>query len=466
MALPVVICSAAAGVQRLAARGRQPSGDGGDSGRSWLRGHHNRSRQPVHARMSTSVVLRPTRSSRILPPAEAHERSIRRRVALCWGLLFLNVLPYTKGGTVIPLPNSIGKAITQGSLSLALLVALSVNPRLVIRRNLFLSLMSVLAIDTIVTAINAQYLRGTSFRTFRFVEFVIVLWLLTPFWGRKDMLLVRYHLKAMFVVLITVGIGYFIGHGDAMSTGRLTDSIWPAPATQVAHYAAVSIGIVIVLWMCRMYKGRSAFFACAAAAAILLLTHTRTAIIAMVAGLLISGMSMVVTQARVRKAFAAVGAVVTVAILTLSRIITSYLTRGQTSSELTGLSGRQGFWTALLSAPRTPFQEIFGFGITNGSFNGNPIDSNWLLAYQEEGLLGDIVCGTILLVMLVTAFFTPRGVQRALALFLLVYCLLASFTEDGFADASTYLLDMAVAASLLVPAFFASSRPDPEPEPL
>jgi hypothetical protein len=415
--------------------------------------------------MSTSVVLRPTRSSRILPPDEAHDRSIRRRVAVCWGLLFLNVLPYNKGGTVIPLPNFIGKAVTQGSLSVALIVALSLNPRLVIRRNLFLSLMSVLAVETIVTAIDAQYLRGTSLRTFRFVEFVAVLWLLTPFWGRKDLLIVRYHLRAMVVVLITVAVGYVVGHGDAMSTGRLTDAIWPAPATQVAHYAAVTIGIVIVLWMCRLYASRNAVIVCLVSTGILLLTHTRTAIIAMVAGLLIAGMSMIVTQARVRKAFAAVGATATVAILTLSRIITSYLTRGQTSSEITGLTGRTSFWDALLSAPRTPFQEIFGFGISNGSFNGNPIDSNWLLAYQEEGLLGDIICGTVLLVMLVTAFFTPRGVQRALALFLLVYCLLASFTEDGFADASTYLLDMAVAASLLVPTFFAS-RAGSDPEPI
>ena len=413
--------------------------------------------------MSTSVVLRPTRAARILAPSVAHERSVRRRVAIVWVLLFLNVLPYAKGGTVIPLPNFVGKSITQGSLSLALLVALSVNPRLVFRRNLFLCLMSVLAIETIVTAIDAQYLKGGSFRTFRFVEFIVVLWLLTPFWGRRDLLLARYHLKCMFAVLITVAVGYFVGHGDAMATGRLSDAIWPAPATQVAHYAAVTIGLVLVLWLYRMWDGRSALFICGIAGVILLLTHTRTALIALVAGLLIAGMSMIVTQARVRRAFAAVGAVVTVGILTLSRIIANYLTRGQSSTELTGLTGRTGFWATLLAYPRTPFQETFGFGITNGSFNGNPIDSNWLLSYQEQGLLGVVVCGTILLTMLVTAFFTPRGVQRALALFLLVYCLLASFTEDGFTDASTYLLDMAVAASLLVPAFAA---PRSEPEPL
>jgi hypothetical protein len=57
----------------------------------------------------------------------------------------------------------------------------------------------------------------------------------------------------------------------------------------------------------------------------------------------------------------------------------------------------------------------------------------------------------MLLFLLVTAYFQPRGLQRALALFLVTYCLVASFTEIGITSASTYLLDITVAASLLVP---------------
>ena len=57
----------------------------------------------------------------------------------------------------------------------------------------------------------------------------------------------------------------------------------------------------------------------------------------------------------------------------------------------------------------------------------------------------------ILIFMLATSYFQPRGLQRALALFLVVYALIASFTEVGFTDVSPYLMDLAVAASLLVP---------------
>ena len=61
-----------------------------------------------------------------------------------------------------------------------------------------------------------------------------------------------------------------------------------------------------------------------------------------------------------------------------------------------------------------------------------------------------VICAVILVFLVVTAYFQPRGLQRALALFLVTYCLIASFTEVGFTDVSVYLLDLTVAASLLV----------------
>jgi len=67
------------------------------------------------------------------------------------------------------------------------------------------------------------------------------------------------------------------------------------------------------------------------------------------------------------------------------------------------------------------------------------------------------VCAIILIFLLVMAYFQPRGSRRALALFLVTYALVASFTEVGFTDASPYLLDLAVAASLLMPSPESSS---------
>ena len=103
--------------------------------------------------------------------------------------------------------------------------------------------------------------------------------------------------------------------------------------------------------------------------------------------------------------------------------MTTWLARGQNAAELTSLTGRTDFWHLVLDLPRTRFQEIFGFGLSNGSIDGLPIDSNWLVAYLEQGLFGVIVCAVMLLFLLVAAFFQPSGTRRALALFLITYCL-------------------------------------------
>ena len=398
--------------------------------------------------MSTSVAaLRPGRGVP-LPVAEARDRSVRRRIGIVWGLLVLNVMGYT--GALVHIPGAIGKGVTQGALPVALLVALTINRKIVIRPNVFLCLVLLLAAEAIVTALRPLAF-GTVYRTFRMVEFVAALWLLTPWWGRRDLLLVRCHLKALAVVLGSVLLGVLIAPSKAIGTGRLIGVLWAVPATQVAHYSAVIFGVTAVLWFCGQMRSRVTLVIVSVAGIILLLTHTRTALVAMVAGLLVAGLSLIVAKARVRKLFAASGAVAAIAIITLSGFLANWLSRGQGSSQLTNLTGRTAVWGPLLAAPRTKFQEIFGFGLSNDSFNGLPIDSNWLASYQAQGLFGVVTCAIILIFLLALAYFQPRGVQRALALFLVTYCLIASFTEVGFTGPSPYLLELTLAASLLVP---------------
>ena len=169
------------------------------------------------------VMLRPRSRVRVgaQTPAQAHERWAVRKVGIAWGLLVLNVLTFTPGLSVLPMPGTVGKLITQGSLPVALLVALTANRRVVLRPSVFLCLVSLLAIEAILTCLNAQYLRSTTYRTFRLDEFVVTLWLLSPYFGRRDMLLVRCHLKAMLVVLGTVLLGLMIAPGRALHGGRL-----------------------------------------------------------------------------------------------------------------------------------------------------------------------------------------------------------------------------------------------------
>jgi hypothetical protein len=382
-----------------------------------------------------------------LVSAEASERSVRRRVGLVWGLLVLNALTFY--GSVV-LPSFVGKSITQGALPAALIIALTVNRKVVVRPNVFLSLMSLLVVEAIITTLQPQHV-GTLYRTLRFGEFIAALWLITPWWGRRDLLLVRYHLTALSVILGSVVIGLLVAPHHAITQGRLGGALWGTPPTQVAHYAAITIGLVVLLWLCGHIQGRLAVVVVVIAGVILLETHTRTALLGLAIAGLVAGLSLITVKARALKFFAWAGIITAIAGLTLSSVITSFLTRGENSQELHNLTGRTEVWGPLLAFPRDKFQVIFGSGLSNNSspVNGFPIDSGWLASYQDQGLLGVTVCAIILAFLLVAAFFHPNRVPRALALFLVIYDLIAAYTEAGLGEAGMYLLDLVLVASLI-----------------
>ena len=402
--------------------------------------------------MSSSVIglSRPPAAAPV-DRAAARNRSVRRRVGIVWGLLFFNTLTFVPATSALDIPSKVGKGVAQAALPLALLLVLTVNPKLKVRPNVFLCILGLLVVDTVFTAVQVHHL-GTMFRTFRLAEFVAVLWLLTPWWGRSDLLLLRIHLRCLWVALgsVLLGLLLFPGHAFSYTGGRLTGVIWPMLPTQIAQYAAVVIGLTVVLWFGRVIKGRPTLFGVAVATVILLLTHTRTALVALVAGILLAGLSLFIVSARVRRFFATGVAIVSVGVLTAAGFVTAWLARGENTQGLTTLTGRTNFWALVLAEPRTKFQEIFGFGLSNASIDGLPIDSNWLSSYMQEGLFGVAVCAMLLAFLLAASLFQPNNLRRALALFIITYVLVASITEDAFTDVSTYMLHLVVAASLLI----------------
>jgi hypothetical protein len=408
--------------------------------------------------MTTSVLsFQGRRAARLARPAEVYDRTIRLRVGLAWGLVFLNVLTFYKGTwnqlpLIIPIPSKVGQLLTQGSLPAAVLLAWSVNRRMLIRPNVFLSLLTLLLVEALVSAVNPNgHLIGTLYRTVRLGEFVAFLWLITPFADRRDLLLVRCHLKSLAVVLGSVLLGLMVSPHRALAQGRLSGEFWPITPVQVADYSAVALGLVVVLWFCGELPGRHALPFSAVLSIMLLLTHTRTEVIALVAGLFVAGLSMFAVRVRVRRLFASVAITVSVVVIAFSGVLTAWLARGENSKELSNLTGRTNVWTVVLNDPRDFWQMMFGYGLSNKGSNGLPIDSNWMAGYYDLGIIGVTIIAAFLLFVLVNAFFQPSGVRRALALFLVTYLMVASYTETGLSDASMYLLELALAALLLIP---------------
>jgi hypothetical protein len=168
-----------------------------------------------------------------------------------------------------------------------------------------------------------------------------------------------------------------------------------------------------------------------------------------VLGLLVAGASLFLGYARVRRTSAVVLLVSFAAWIVVSPLIVSWLARGQSEKDLTELTGRTRVWEAIAQQKFSWMQELFGTGLGNKSFGGLPIDSNWVATHLELGRLGVAIVVAFLIALFLTAITRPAGPRRAIALFLIVYCVAASFTETGLGDASPYLLDLAVAASLL-----------------
>lgn len=379
----------------------------------------------------------------------AGRRRELRQATLVWAALFLNVLTFA-GTTVLPIPGSVGQMVTQAALLGALALALVVNARGLVRVNLFLVLLTMLAVVSLMVSLHNEFPLGSTFRACRYLLFLLVLWLITPWFGRRDMLLLRCHLRVLWCLLAIVLAGAAVAPGAAFAfEGRLSGVLWPIWPTQVAHYAAVLLGAYALLWACRMVSTRQLVLAVVTAGTVLVLTHTRTALLALIVGACVAGASLFMGHVRVRRT-SALGAVVAVVVATLfSPQLSAWTLRGQTVEEASQLTGRTKVWTAVLRTPRPSLEEMVGSGLSNASFNGLAIDSNWVATYLDQGWFGVVVHATLLLVLFLMAATHVRGAQRALALFLIVYCLVASFTETGLFSASAYLLDLTVATALL-----------------
>ena len=197
----------------------------------------------------------------LAPPSSAVARSQlnrrrRRLVVATWGGLFFNVLAFGGTAGVLPIPKTVGQALTQGSLLLALVFILSANPRGIMAPQVFLVVLTVIGVIAAMVSLHSEFLVGSMFRATRFLGFLLVLWLLTPWFRRRDMILLRAHRIWLWAVLVSVLLGAMMSPHLAFAfQGRLSGVLWPIPPTQVAHYAAILFGTTAVLWMTRVISG-------------------------------------------------------------------------------------------------------------------------------------------------------------------------------------------------------------------
>ncbi|MER7665869.1 O-antigen ligase domain-containing protein [Streptomyces sp. NPDC096193] len=374
-----------------------------------------------------------------------------RIVGTVWGLLVLNTLGSAGAKTIVPLPRSLIQMVTMGALVAAFTLALAVNLRLRIRASAYVSLLTLLLVTSVISSANPESGFGALFRCARLALFVGTLWLLSRWWD-GGLTFVRHHVRMYFAVLGSVAAGLLISPGAALPElygGRLVGALWPLTPPQIGQYAAVIIGLTVLLVVGRRTDRVGASVIIVPALVLLALTHTRTATLGLFVGLVLAIGSLLLTSATARRFFTWAVLCATVAAVGFSSLLQAWFLRGQTRENFASLTGRAKVWDALLSEPRTTGEKVFGMGLGDKSFGGLPIDNSWLAVYQEQGLIGVTLVAAIIIVLGGIALLRPPSLQRACAIFLISYCAIASYTEAGLGDASPYLLHLALAASLL-----------------
>ncbi|MEU9605691.1 O-antigen ligase domain-containing protein [Streptomyces sp. NPDC048057] len=388
-------------------------------------------------------------------------------MGVAWGLLVLNTLGSAGAKTVVPLPRSLIQMVTMGALVAAFTLALALNLRLRIRPSAFLLLLTLLLVPSVISSMQLESGFGALFRCARLGLFVGALWLLSRWWDGQ-LTFVRHHIRMYFAVLGSVAAGAVVSPGAAMPElygGRLVGALWPLTPPQIGQYAAVIIGLTVLLVLGRRTDRTSATLVIVVSLVMLALTHTRTATLGLLIGLALAIGSLVLTSAAARRFFAWTVLCAAVAAVGFAPALRAWFLRGQSQENFTSLTGRAKVWDALLAQPRSTAKEAFGVGLGDKSFGGLPIDNSWLAVYHEQGLIGVVLVASIVVVLGGVALLRPPSLHRACAIFLISYCAIASYTEAGLGDASPYLLHLAVAASLLAAPAAATSPTASAPPP-
>jgi hypothetical protein len=385
------------------------------------------------------------------PGAEPRPAGAPKTVGTVWGLLILNTLGSAGAKTIIPLPRSLIQMVTMGALVAAFALALAVNARLRIRASAYVLLLTLLLVASVISSAHLESGFGALFRCFRLALFVGTLWLLSRWWD-GGLTFVRSHIRMYFAVLGSVAAGLAVSPGAALPDlygGRLVGALWPLTPPQIGQYAAVIIGLTVLLLLGRRTDRVSAAVVIVPSLVLLALTHTRTATLGLLLGLVLAIGSLILTSAAARRFFTWSVLIATVSAVGFASALQAWFLRGQSKENFSSLTGRAKVWDALLAAPRSTSEQLFGVGLGDKSFGGLPIDNSWLAVYNEQGLIGVTLVAAIIIVLGGVALLRPPSLQRACAIFLISYCAIASYTEAGLGDASPYLLHLALAASLL-----------------
>jgi len=385
----------------------------------------------------------------------AHER---RTAALVWILVFGSCLAWTgEPDFVIILPPRVEQLGTAIAVILAFWLALKLNPRLKLRGSWPVWLYALLPILALMPVLSGSAGGlGTVARASRFLFALLALALLSPVWRSDPWVIVNAHARALRLCVGAALISLCVGLGQN-GEGRLISQVPALQPPQIGQFAGVLVGMTAIQTLSRSPRMPRCLLWMALGMAALLLSKTRTPLIAGAVALGLAILLLAVSHSRARELVVSLVLLGPALFLVMEPAVEAFLSRGQNDELLSTLTGRTKAWARVHTFPRTGFQELFGIGYGDKSIDGLPIDNGYLATYHEAGKIGLVIVCTAIAVILLRAFAYPKAANRALSIFLLAFVVVASYTETGIGDMSAYVMHILLAGILLTPLTLAQS---------
>ncbi len=397
------------------------------------------------------------------PPTRGHSRA-EIGAHLVWVLILASTIPWRKnvyydgGADAVVLGKA---ALSLLALALAAYLARDGLRRLAVPVAPVLLLVAYLGV-TVIGGYASEQLSAALVLAVRVAILASVVVLLYARFPGRVVLGSLVHVLAAITVLATLS-----GLPSAAS-GRLQGAIPPLNPNELALMASVCL-----LWtFAKMVRAQETAFdlAClAACAGVVLLTGSRASLAALCVAIVAMALK---ASAFTPRSFAvtALLAPVLAYVAVGTDLLSSVFLRGGERG-VTTLSNRTIAWDAALTSDRDPWQTWFGAGLSQKKisvpgqwWNTQLLDSSWISAIVQGGLIGATIVVVMVLTTLYCAARAPRTAQGALWLGLVVLLAGRAFLESGLFDSTTAF------ALFMVVAFGCRERPDtpvaqPPPSP-
>jgi O-antigen ligase len=192
---------------------------------------------------------------------------------------------------------------------------------------------------------------------------------------------------------------------------------------------------------------------------LILLSHTRTAAGALVAGLIVAALS-VARSRQGRWALTSLLLLLLIGMLFFDSL-GSWVLREQSPEQFATLTGRRAAWESLVQKEFAAEEIVFGHGLGAKTITlepntlaqpwlelqrEKPIDNGWLSVLWEAGVVGLVFIALALGTAFVVAWRAPTPYVRAASVYLLALVGVASILETGLSDTSSLTLHVLVAS--------------------